>query len=199
VTEEAKCCCDCCCDDIVGKPISEIETPALVVDLDIMESNMDKMMAFLKECGAGVGIRPHAKSHKTPEIAKIQMAKGALGRDPAGLRLLIHVIVAFIPAAVIGLLLHDWIDRNLFTVAAVISAQLAGAVLMFAASSAVIGGIIFFNADKITKIAAFATTHVVLAVLTIATLPLNAYFVFRRYENDKKDSYDHDRRASERR
>lgn len=40
---------------------------------------MDKMMTFLKDCGAGVGIRPHAKSHKTPEIARMQMAKGALG------------------------------------------------------------------------------------------------------------------------
>lgn len=65
--------------DVVGKPISEIETPALMVDLDILEANVDKMTAFLKGCGAGVGIRPHAKTHKTPEIAKIQMARGALG------------------------------------------------------------------------------------------------------------------------
>lgn len=72
----------CCFDssfDVVGKPWTEIETPALMVDLDIMEANMDKMMAFLKESGAGVGIRPHAKTHKTPEIAGLQMTKGALG------------------------------------------------------------------------------------------------------------------------
>ncbi len=79
MAKEEKCCCGGCFSDIIGKPMSEIETPALVVDLDIMEANMDKMMAFLKESGAGVGIRPHAKSHKTPEIAKMQMAKGALG------------------------------------------------------------------------------------------------------------------------
>jgi diacylglycerol kinase len=75
----------------------------------------------------------------------------------------------------------------------------AGAVLMFAVSSAVIGGIIFFNTDKIMKIADFASTHIVLAVLIAATLPVNAFLVFRRYKNDKKDSYDYDRRASERR
>ncbi|MGE5580271.1 MAG: DSD1 family PLP-dependent enzyme [Bacillota bacterium] len=75
--EEKKRC--CCLESVVGRPISEIETPALVVDLDIMESNMDKMMQFLKDSGAGVGIRPHAKTHKTPEIAKKQMERGALG------------------------------------------------------------------------------------------------------------------------
>jgi D-serine deaminase-like pyridoxal phosphate-dependent protein len=75
--EDKKCCCSV--ESIVGRPISEIETPALVVDLDIMESNMDKMMQFLKDAGAGVGIRPHAKTHKTPEIAMMQMKKGALG------------------------------------------------------------------------------------------------------------------------
>lgn len=60
-----------------GKSIDEIETPALVVDLDIMEANMDKMMAFLRE-GSG-GIRPHAKSHKVPQVALMQIEKGALG------------------------------------------------------------------------------------------------------------------------
>lgn len=79
MTKEEKCCCNECFNDVIGKPWSELETPALMVDLDIMEANMDKMMAFLKESGAGVGIRPHAKSHKTPQISKLQMAKGALG------------------------------------------------------------------------------------------------------------------------
>ncbi|HHY11679.1 MAG TPA: DSD1 family PLP-dependent enzyme [Firmicutes bacterium] len=65
--------------EVIGQPISELETPALMVDLDIMEANMEKMMAFLKKSGAGVGIRPHAKTHKTPQIALAQMAKGALG------------------------------------------------------------------------------------------------------------------------
>ncbi|MEO5958545.1 MAG: undecaprenyl-diphosphate phosphatase [Opitutaceae bacterium] len=59
------------------------------------------------------------------------MLRGLLGRDPAGLRLLINVIIAFLPAVVIGLLAHDWIDAHLFSIKAVIIAQVAGALLMF--------------------------------------------------------------------
>jgi undecaprenyl-diphosphatase len=59
------------------------------------------------------------------------MLRGLLGRDPAGLRLFINVIIAFVPAAGIGFLAHDWIDRNLFSIQAVIIAQVAGAFLMF--------------------------------------------------------------------
>jgi undecaprenyl-diphosphatase len=58
---------------------------------------------------------------------------GLLGRDPAGLRLLRNLLVAFLPAAVAGLLLDRWIDRHLFSVAAVVTAQISGAVLMIAA------------------------------------------------------------------
>ncbi len=71
--------CQDCPKDVVGRSLWELETPALMVDVGIMEANMDKMMAFLKQCAAGVGIRPHAKTHKTPEIAKAQMGRGALG------------------------------------------------------------------------------------------------------------------------
>lgn len=79
MTKDKWCCSGGIYSDVVGKPWSEIETPALMVDLDVMEANMEKMMAFLKQSGAGVGIRPHAKTHKTPQIAKLQMEKGALG------------------------------------------------------------------------------------------------------------------------
>ena len=61
----------------------------------------------------------------------LSMFHGLLGRDPAGRRLLINLIIAFLPAAVIGLAVHDWIDENLFSVGAVIFAQIAGALLMF--------------------------------------------------------------------
>ncbi len=63
------------------------------------------------------------------------MIRGLLGRDPAGLKLLITLIIAFIPAAILGLLLHDWIDENLFSVGAVIAAQIVGAFLMFFAEA----------------------------------------------------------------
>lgn len=59
------------------------------------------------------------------------MLRGLLGRDPAGLRLFINVIIAFLPAAGIGFLAHNWIDEHLFSVGAVIIAQVAGAFLMF--------------------------------------------------------------------
>jgi undecaprenyl-diphosphatase len=63
------------------------------------------------------------------------MRRGLFGRDPMGLRLLVNVIVAFIPAAGIGFLAHDWIDAHLFSVGAVIIAQVAGALLMFFAEA----------------------------------------------------------------
>ncbi|MES2694631.1 MAG: undecaprenyl-diphosphate phosphatase [Verrucomicrobiota bacterium] len=63
------------------------------------------------------------------------MLRGLLGRDPVGLRLLICVLVAFVPAAGIGFILNDWIDQNLFSIKAVIIAQVVGAFLMFYAES----------------------------------------------------------------
>jgi undecaprenyl-diphosphatase len=61
----------------------------------------------------------------------MQMVRGLIGQDPAGLRLLINVIIAFIPAAVIGFIAHDWIDAHLFSIPAVIVALVGGALLMF--------------------------------------------------------------------
>lgn len=58
------------------------------------------------------------------------MLGGLLGRSSAGLRLLRNVCYAVLPAAVIGLLLHDLIDQYLFSIWAVIVAQVAGAILM---------------------------------------------------------------------
>lgn len=60
----------------------------------------------------------------------VSMMRGLLGRDVAGLRLFVNLVVAFIPAAVIGFLLHDWVDEHLFSVGAVIAAQVAGALFM---------------------------------------------------------------------
>lgn len=55
------------------------------------------------------------------------MVLGLLGRDPAGRKLLLNLIVAFLPAAVLGFLLHNWIDEHLFSIGTVIAAQVAGA------------------------------------------------------------------------
>jgi undecaprenyl-diphosphatase len=45
--------------------------------------------------------------------------------------LLTNVLIAFLPAAFLGVLIHDWIDENLFSVGAVIFALVAGSLLMF--------------------------------------------------------------------
>ncbi len=61
-----------------GMPIDEIDTPALVVDLDAFESNLDTMAGLA--AAAGVKLRPHAKTHKSPVVAALQMARGAVGQ-----------------------------------------------------------------------------------------------------------------------
>lgn len=65
----------------------------------------------------------------------VSMLRGLFGRDPVGLRLLVNVLIAFIPTAIIGLLAHDWISEHLFSAGAVIVAQVGGAVLMLFAES----------------------------------------------------------------
>jgi D-serine deaminase-like pyridoxal phosphate-dependent protein len=55
----------------------ELPTPALLLDLDRFERNIQKMAAFAK--AAGKKLRPHAKTHKCPEIALRQIAAGAIG------------------------------------------------------------------------------------------------------------------------
>jgi len=65
----------------------------------------------------------------------LSMVLGLLGRSAPGLRLLRNVVLATLPAAVIGLATHEWIDEHLFSIGAVIAAQVAGALLMFWAES----------------------------------------------------------------
>jgi D-serine deaminase-like pyridoxal phosphate-dependent protein len=60
-----------------GDSVASIETPALVVDLDPFERNLELMANAVR--GSAVALRPHAKSHKCPEIAKLQVALGAVG------------------------------------------------------------------------------------------------------------------------
>ncbi len=60
-----------------GMPLADVDTPALVVDLDAMDANLAEMAAAVAK--AGVRLRAHAKTHKSPEIARRQMALGAVG------------------------------------------------------------------------------------------------------------------------
>jgi D-serine deaminase-like pyridoxal phosphate-dependent protein len=55
----------------------EIPTPALLLDLDRFERNLARMAAHVR--AAGKSLRPHAKTHRCPEIARRQVTAGALG------------------------------------------------------------------------------------------------------------------------
>jgi 3-hydroxy-D-aspartate aldolase len=61
----------------IGAPIDDVDTPALLVDLDAFEHNLQRMAAKVE--GTSLRLRPHAKAHKTPAIAIRQMALGAKG------------------------------------------------------------------------------------------------------------------------
>ncbi len=61
----------------VGMPLEAVDTPALLLDLDAFEKNVTRLAAAA--AGAGIRLRPHAKSHKCPVIALRQMASGAVG------------------------------------------------------------------------------------------------------------------------
>ena len=62
--------------DRIGCPIADIDTPVLLVDFDALERNIQRMAEF--GASNGVGIRPHAKAHKTPIIAHMQLVAGGV-------------------------------------------------------------------------------------------------------------------------
>jgi D-serine deaminase-like pyridoxal phosphate-dependent protein len=61
-----------------------IDTPALVVDVQGVEANIAEMARHMAT--RGVALRPHAKTHKSPDIARMQLAAGAAGLTVATLR-----------------------------------------------------------------------------------------------------------------
>ncbi len=61
----------------IGMSKWDLDTPALCVDLDKLEQNIATLRNKLE--GTGVASRPHAKTHKCPAIAKLQMAGGSIG------------------------------------------------------------------------------------------------------------------------
>lgn len=61
----------------IGMALEEVDTPALIVELDAFERNLERMAHAVR--AAGVRLRPHAKTHKCAEVALRQMALGAVG------------------------------------------------------------------------------------------------------------------------
>lgn len=64
-------------DAVIGTSKWYLDTPALCVDLDTLERNIETMR--VKLAPTGVASRPHAKTHKCPAIAKLQLAAGSIG------------------------------------------------------------------------------------------------------------------------
>src|SRR4051794_18926024 len=61
----------------IGMPLDDVDTPALIVDLDAFERNLKRLAE--RVAGRGVRLRPHAKTHKCPIIALKQIEAGAVG------------------------------------------------------------------------------------------------------------------------
>ena len=62
---------------LVGMPVSALDTPALLVDIETMDRNIAHIASTMRQ--HGVQWRPHAKGHKCPAITHRQMAAGAIG------------------------------------------------------------------------------------------------------------------------
>lgn len=59
------------------KTVYDLETPSVLIDLDIMERNITRMQAYCDSLG--LAFRPHIKTHKIPAIARMQLNAGAVG------------------------------------------------------------------------------------------------------------------------
>lgn len=62
---------------LIGEPRSALNTPALVIERDVLERNIARMADFARD--HGLALRPHAKTHKSLDIAKLQIGAGAAG------------------------------------------------------------------------------------------------------------------------
>ena len=60
----------------VGARLEDVDTPALVLDLSVFERNQSTLFDLVRN---RVRVRPHAKTHKCPEVARRQVALGAVG------------------------------------------------------------------------------------------------------------------------
>lgn len=57
--------------------VHDLETPSVLIDLDVMQRNIARMQSFCNE--RGLAFRPHIKTHKIPDIARMQIEAGAVG------------------------------------------------------------------------------------------------------------------------
>ena len=64
--------------DIIGMDKHQIDTPACLIDLDVLEKNIRTMSEYYK-ITKGASLRPHQKGHRLPSIARRQLKQGAVG------------------------------------------------------------------------------------------------------------------------
>lgn len=57
--------------------VSELDTPALVIDLNVMEANLRRVADYARH--HDLRLRPHTKTHKSPAVGRLQLASGAVG------------------------------------------------------------------------------------------------------------------------
>ena len=86
---------------LIGKPRSRqaLATPAVILDLDDFEHNLEAMMKLCKQ--AGLSLRPHAKTHKSVDIARLQIAAGAIGISVATVREAAVMVEAAVPGVLL--------------------------------------------------------------------------------------------------
>lgn len=113
-------------------PPEGFATPALVVDRDVLERNIGRMARFAAT--NGLALRPHAKTHKCPQIADLQLAAGAVGLTVAT----IGEAEAFAAAGVRDLFVAYplWLDEGKRDRAAALAANLRLSVGVDAAEGA---------------------------------------------------------------
>jgi len=61
----------------IGTPKADLDTPALCLDIEVVEANIRRMADAVRD--GPVRLRPHAKTHKSPMLAQMQLAAGAIG------------------------------------------------------------------------------------------------------------------------
>jgi 3-hydroxy-D-aspartate aldolase len=121
---------------------ADLNTPALVVDIDALDANIARMAAFAAD--RGMALRPHAKTHKSADIANRQIAAGAVGVCVAKLGEAEALAVGGVP--------------SIHVTSPVISAP---AILRLAALQAVLPGlsVVADNLDNIGALAGAGFTH----------------------------------------
>jgi D-serine deaminase-like pyridoxal phosphate-dependent protein len=86
--------------DDIGRSLHEIVTPALVLDLPTVERNVETMAHRMKAVAAG--LRPHVKVHKSAELARMQVAAGALGVTTATVAEAVAMVEGGVPDVLVA-------------------------------------------------------------------------------------------------